>query len=129
MIKTSSDRSFGLVFTTVFGIIGLIPLWHGQPLLWWSLILASLFLILSLIQPKILHPLNQVWTRFGLLLHKIVSPVVMSVLFFLTVVPIGLLMRLFGKDPLKLRFDPQAKSYWIIREQPGPTPESMNYQF
>jgi hypothetical protein len=79
--------------------------------------------------PRLLTPLNRLWTRFGLVLHAVVTPVVMGLLFYLTVVPIGIVMRLAGKDLLALRYDPGAKSYWIERRPPGPAPDTMPRQF
>ena len=79
--------------------------------------------------PKILSPLNRLWFRFGLLLHHIVNPVVMALLFFTTVTPMALIMRLLGKDPLRRKFDPEADSYWIPRQPAGPAPETMKNQF
>lgn len=128
-IKGSSDRAFGLVFATVFTIIALYPLLGGGLLRVWSLIVATIFLLLALVAPSILVPANRLWMRFGGLLHYIVSPIALGIVFFAALVPTGLLMRLFGKDPLRLRFDPAAESYWIPREPPGPSPESLNNQF
>ena len=128
-LKTSSDRSFGLVFAAVFAIIGLWPLLHEASLRWWGLAVAAGFLAVALIRPNLLRHLNRIWTQFGLLLHKIVTPVVMSLLFFVTVTPIGLIMRLFGKRPLQLGFEPQIESYWIVLDPPGPAPESMKMPF
>lgn len=127
--KPSSDRSFGVVFAVVFAIIGLYPLRHGTDPRWWSLGIAAAFLAVALVRPARLNPLNRLWTRFGLLLNAIITPVIMGLLFWLAFVPTGLLMRLLGKRPLNLGFDDQCESYWITREQPGPTPESMKYQF
>lgn len=128
-IKTSSERSFGFVFTTVFAIIGLFPLFHHNPVRVWSLGVAAVFLIAALAAPKILAPLNRLWMKFGLLLHAIVNPVVMAFLFFSTVTPIALFLRLRGKDPLRLKLDPAARSYWIDRTPPGPPPDTMPRQF
>lgn len=128
-IKTSSDRAFGLVFTVVFAIVAAWPLIGGALPRWWALAIAGLFLAASLIRPSVLAPLNRLWTRFGLLLHKIVNPLVMGLMFFLMVTPMGLVMRLAGKDPMRLRRDPNAETYWIEREPPGPAPESMKQQF
>ncbi len=128
-IKTSSDRAFGLVFTVVFVIIAAWPLLGGEAPRWWSAGIAGLFLAASFIRPAILAPLNRLWTRFGLLLHKIVNPIVMGVMFFGVVTPTGLIMRAFGKDPMRLRRDPAAASYWIEREPPGPAPDTMKQQF
>jgi len=130
-IKIGSARSFGLVFATVFIIIALFPLLSDQQgsLRLWALIVAAFFAITALTMPRLLEPLNKLWFRFGLLLHKIVNPLVMGLLFFGTVTPTGLLMRSLGKTPLKLGFDKSAESYWITRTPPGPAPESMKRQF
>ncbi len=128
-VKGSSNRSFGLVFTVVFFLIGLFPLLGSGPVRLWSLGLGGAFFVVSFLRPDVLQPLNRLWTQFGLLLNKIISPVILAVLFFLVVTPTGLLMRLFSGNPLKPRFDPKADSYWIKRDPPGPKPESMSDQF
>jgi hypothetical protein len=123
-VKTSSDRSFGIVFTVVFAIIGLFPLLSSHSPRWWSVGVAG-----ALLYPKILAPLNRLWTRFGLLLHKVVNPLVMGLLFFLVVTPIALLMRICGKRPLHLKTEPDTPTYWILRDPPGPAPDTMKQQF
>lgn len=128
-VAGSSDRSFGLVFAVVFTVIALYPLISGGALRAWGLAVAGIFGVLALFIPAVLSPLNRLWTKFGKLLHHVVSPVALGIVFYLAVAPTGLLMRLFGKDPLRLRFDPAAKSYWIKRDPPGPTAESLNNQF
>lgn len=128
-IKTSSDRAFGLVFTAFFLFVGLWPLLHGQAWRLWALILAAGFALVSLTRPAWLAPLNQQWTRLGLLLHKIVNPIVLGLIFLLSIVPISLLFRLLGKDPLRLKRKPDATSYWIPRQPPGPAPDSLPRQF
>lgn len=128
-VKGSSNRSFGIVFSIVFAVIGLFPLIGGAAPRWWALAIAGLFLLAALAAPKLLAPLNRLWMRFGLLLHRIVNPLVMALLFFLVVTPIALLMRLFGKRPLHLKTDPDAATYWIPRDPPGPQPETMKQQF
>ena len=128
-IQSSSDRSFGFVFAAVFLIIALYPLLHASGIRIWAVVISGLFLLLAALVPQILAPANRLWTKFGMLLHHIVSPVALGVLFFLVVTPTGLLMRLFGKDPLRLRFDPAADSYWIKRDPPGPAADSLNNQF
>lgn len=128
-VKSGSDRSFGIVFAVVFGIIGLLPLWNGETIRVWALIIAVLFLSAALIYPKVLSPLNRGWFQFGLFLHKVVSPLVMGLIFFGAVMPTGLLMRLFGKKTLDLDFDPSMKSYWVHRTPPSPEPGSMKRQF
>ncbi|MCP5370572.1 MAG: hypothetical protein H6907_02470 [Hyphomicrobiales bacterium] len=127
--KAGSDRAFGIVFAVAFAVVAAWPLMHGGPVRWWAVAVAGVFLVLALAVPKVLYPLNLVWFEFGLLLHKVVSPLVMGLLFFLTLTPLAFLMRLAGKDPLRLRFDPKADSYWIHRDPPGPPPETMRNQF
>ena len=128
-IQGSSNRSFGLVFAGFFAIVGLFPLVAGGPIRYWALLTGAVFLLLGLALPSVLGPLCRLWMKFGQLLHRIVSPIVLGIMFFLVVTPIGLLMRLAGKDPLRLKFDREAGSYWIAREPPGPAPESLRDQF
>ena len=128
--KTSSDQAFGLVFTVVFTLVAIWPWVFGDTgvRLWSALLAVGLFLI-SIAYPKALAPANKIWTQFGLLLHRIVNPVVLGLIFLLTVVPTGLIFRLLGKDPLRLKLDHEAKTYWIDRTPPGPPPETMSQQF
>ena len=132
-IKVGSEKSFGLVFAAVFIIIALFPVLgtsdQETSVRLWALIVAALFAVIAMTKPQLLAPLNNLWFRFGLLLHRIVNPLVMGLLFFLTVTPIGLLMRMLGKVPLKLKFEKDADSYWIARNPPGPAPDSMKRQF
>lgn len=132
-VKVGSERSFGLVFAVVFIIVALLPLLtmsdQEGALRFWALIVAAFFAVTALTMPRILAPLNKLWFRFGQLLHHIVNPLIMGLLFFLTVTPIGLLMRALGKTPLKLSFDKNTDSYWIIRTPHGPAAESMKRQF
>ncbi|MDJ0949901.1 MAG: SxtJ family membrane protein [Alphaproteobacteria bacterium] len=128
-VKTSSDRAFGIVFAVVFGLIGLWPLIGEGGVRLWALIIAAAFAIAAFAMPRLLAPLNRQWTRLGLVLHKIVNPIVMGFLFYVVVTPIGLLMRVLGKNPLKLEFDRAARSYWVERRPPGPAPETMKNQF
>ena len=115
-VKMGSNRSFGLVFAFVFLVISLWPLINGFPIRIWSLALTSIFLILGLMNSKILHPLNLVWFKFGILLGSIIAPIVMGVVFFAVVTPTGLLMKLFRKDLLNCKLDKTKKSYWIKKE-------------
>ena len=115
-IKIGSNRSFGIVFFTVFLIIATYPLINNGELRIWSLILSLVFLILGLLNSKILYPLNKIWFKFGLLLGRFVSPLVMAIIFFLVVTPIGLLMRILNKDLLNLKFN-KSKSYWIEKNE------------
>ena len=128
-IKVGSERSFGLVFAAVFLIIALFPLLGDGGVRLWSVGVAAVFAGLGLFLPKSLTPLNKLWFRFGLLLNKVVSPIVMGILFFLTVTPIGLIRRLFVKDPLNQRLDPDAKSYWIEVDREQAAQTSMKNQF
>ena len=124
-----SERSFGLVVGGVLLGIGVWPLPWGRPArVWWAAAGAAL-LAAALVHPPLLVPLNRAWTALGWALHRVVSPLVMGAIFFGVVLPIGLAMRLAGKDLLRLRRDPDAPTYWIPRQPPGPTPESMRQQF
>jgi hypothetical protein len=129
IVKGGSDRSFGCVFVCVFLAAGLLPLRHAQPIRLWALAVSGVFLVPTLIRPKVLHPLNVLWTRLGVLLGQIAAPIVLGLLFFLVVTPIACVMRLLGKRPLLLQMDPGVASYWIKRQPPGPAPESMIHQF
>jgi hypothetical protein len=125
----SSDRSFGLTIAGFFAVMAGLSAWRaGERWPYW-LGAAAILAFFALVAPKLLAPFNRAWTKLGLLLFKVVNPVVMFVLFAVAIVPIGLLRRALGNDSLKLRFDPEATSYWIPREPPGPAPESMKNQF
>ena len=124
----SSDRSFGLVFAVFFTAVGCWPLLFGNAPRFWALALAAVFLGLALLRPRLLAPLNALWTRLGLLLHRVVNPIVLGLLFFAVMTPAGLLRRWLHPDPLRLAFDRKAATYWIQRE-PGPPPQSMTRQF
>lgn len=128
-VKGSSNRSFGLVFTGFFTFVAGVSAWHHGWAWPWASGLAVIFLVVSLVAADILAPLNRAWTKLGLLLGKIVAPVVLGLLFFLSIVPIGLIMRARGKDLLRMKFDRSARSYWIERTPPGPAPETMRKQF
>ena len=124
-IKVSSNKSFGIVFSIFFLLISVYPLLNNDPIYYWSLFVSFIFLVLGLMNSKILSPLNLLWFKFGILLGKIVSPVVMGIIFFLVVTPIGFIMRILGKDLLNLKFNAN-KSYWI--EKTGPK-SNMKKQF
>ncbi len=125
----SSDRSFGLVFAAVFALIGGLPLVHLAPPRWWAFAVALVFALLALLRPALLHPANRAWLAFGALLHRVVSPLVMSAVFFLCVTPVAWIMRLRGKDVLSLERRPDLSSYWIGREPPPAASETMKRQF
>jgi hypothetical protein len=128
-VRGSSDRSFGLVFAGFFLVVAFLPLLKGHAARWWAAPFSALFLIVALVAPSILRPLNRIWLQVGLLLQRIVSPVILAVLFYLVFTPLSFLGRMMGKDFLKLRFDRDAKSYWIPRTPPGPPAEGMINQF
>ena len=116
-IKIGSNKSFGIVFSIVFLLISIYPLINDENIRYWSLLISFVFLVLGLLNSKILTPLNKIWFKFGILLGKIISPFIMGVIFFFVVTPIGLLMRIFKKDLLNLRFN-NDKSYWIKKKGP-----------
>ena len=124
-----SERSFGLVVGGVLLGIGAWPLLLGRPGRPWPAAIGAVLAVAALLLPRLLVPLNRAWTALGWALHRVVSPLVMGAIFFGVVWPIGLSLRLAGKDLLRLRREPGAPSYWIPREPPGPAGESMRQQF
>jgi hypothetical protein len=124
-----SNRKFGITFAVVFALLATLKLYHWSPWFYAWAALCVMMLALSFLWPEGLAPLNRAWLKLGLLLHRLVNPVVMMLLFYGTILPIGLLMRLSGKDLLRLKRDPHAKSYWIQRTDDRPWAESMRQQF
>ena len=124
-IKTSSNKSFGIVFFIVFLLIALYPMTKGNDLRLWSLIISLIFLTLGLINSIILTPLNRLWFKFGIFLGKIISPIILGIIFFLIVTPTGILLRLFGKDVINLKYNNDS-SYWIKKTGPK---NNMKNQF
>ena len=122
-VKLSSNKSFGIVFFIVFLLIGVYPLLKGSDLRIWSLIISFIFLFLGLINSRILTPFNRLWFKFGLLLGKFISPIIMGIIFFIVVTPNGIIMRLFKKDLLNLKFN-EKETYWI--EKKGPKSKMKN---
>ena len=122
-VKISSNRSFGIVFFLVFLLIALYPLTYVGDVRIWSVIISLFFLVLGLLNSKILTPLNKLWFKFGIFLGKVISPIIMGIIFFLVVTPIGFIMRLLGKDVLNLKYS-NNKSYWI--EKSGPKSKMKN---
>ena len=122
-IKIGSNKNFGIVFFIVFLFISIYPLLSDGSLRLWSLVISILFLILGIMNSRILSPLNKVWFKFGIFLGRIISPIIMGIIFFLVVTPIGYLMRLFKKDVLNLKFN-DNKSYWV--EKKGPKSKMKN---
>ena len=115
-IKRSSNKSFGIVFCIVFLLIGIWPILNNESYRFWALVISLVFLILGLTNSKLLTPFNILWFKLGILLGKIVSPVVMGIIFFFVVTPTAILMRLFKKDLLNLKYN-DSKSYWIKKDE------------
>ena len=115
-IKMSSNRSFGILFFIVFVIIGLWPLLNDADIRIWSILLSLVFLILGIFNSKILTPFNRIWVRFGIILGTIIAPFVMGLVFFIVITPIGIVMRLLGKDLLNIKYSNKI-SYWIKRDK------------
>ena len=127
--RGSSDRSFGVVFAIFFALAALWPLRTHRPIRLWALVLSVIFLFLALLIPRSLSPLNRFWTKLGLLLGRIVSPIVTGLLFYAVITPIALLFRLTKKDPLRLVPQATSGTYWLERRPSGPPPETMINQF
>ena len=125
-VKINSEKSFGVVFFVIFMVIGLLPLISGNLPRLWAFGISFLFLLLSFIAPQILKIPNKIWFKFGMFIGGIVAPISLAIVYATTIVPIGLTLRLFGKDLLRLKLNPSAKSYWIKRID---EPQSMRYQF
>jgi hypothetical protein len=128
-ICIGSERSFGLVLAAALTTVAAFPLLAGQDPRWTALALASGLLVTARLRPALLQPFNRLWFKFGLLLSRVTTPIVMGVLFFAVIVPTGLIMRFARKDLLSLKFNPAAPSYWIKRDPVGPQPDSMRNQF
>ena len=125
-IKMNSNRNFGLVFFIIFLILGLWPITNAEEIRIWLILLAFIFLILGIMESKLLSPLNRFWFKFGIMLGAIVAPIVMGAIFFIVVTPIGIVMSIIGKDLLNKKHDKKKKTYWIKRIKP---PGSMKRQF
>ncbi len=121
-----SERAFGLVFTVVFALIALWPVMNGNSPRWIVLILGAALLAVSILKPSVLRTPNRLWFKFGLFLGAIMAPIVMALVFLVAFLPIGLILRIFGKDLLSIRMDREAKSYWIARES-DPKPMKLQY--
>lgn len=128
-VAGGSERSFAIVMAAALTVLGTVNWWHDGRVWPWLGGIAVGLLILGFFWPAALKPLTQGWLKFGLVLHAIVNPIVMGLIFYLAVWPTGLVLRALGKDPLRLRFEPERDSYWIVRRPPGPAPESMKDQF
>jgi hypothetical protein len=124
-----SNRSFGFVFTAFFALVGAWSWWSGGGFAPWGFAIAAAVLVVALAVPRMLAPFNRAWMKLGELLHPVANFVVLGAIFLLIFVPVGLAMRLAGRDALRRRFDPAAKSYWIPRTPPGPDPSGLPNQF
>ena len=125
-IEKSTEKSFGVVFSIVFLIVSLYPLINSEGLRIWALVVSTIFFLLAFVAPKVLVLPNKLWFKFGILLGSIIAPIVMTLVYFVVVLPIGLIMRLLGKDLLRQKLDKNVKSYWIERSEPM---GSMKNQF
>ncbi|GMT42953.1 MAG: hypothetical protein IEMM0002_1364 [bacterium] len=115
-VKAGSNRSFGLVFAVVFAVIGLLPFLRGGIVHWWAVVAAVFFMVAAAICPDVLAPLNRLWFKFGLLLNKVMEPVIMTILFFVVITPFALAVRMIKGELLPRSFDRDASTYWIDRE-------------
>ncbi len=125
-ITQGTEKSFGIIFSIIFLIVSLYPLINSEGLRIWALVVSIIFFLLAFLAPKILVLPNKLWFKFGILLGSIIAPIVMAFVYFVTVLPTGLIMRLLGKDLLKQKLDKNAKSYWVKRSEPM---GSMKNQF
>jgi Saxitoxin biosynthesis operon protein SxtJ len=128
-VEGPTDRGVGVVFAVFFAVVATLSLSKGGAAWIWWLAGSALFLAAALLRPRLLAPLNRLWLKLGLLLYKVVSPLTLGLLFFTTITPIGLLLRLGNKDLLRKRIDKSANTYWIPRQPPGPAAETMKNQF
>jgi predicted permease len=128
-VAESSDRAFGIVFAVAFSVLALLPLLGRESPRWWAFILASVSLMTALFLPDVLRPFKRAWLKLGLLMHKVVNPVVMGLLFFVVITPAALIMKVIRRDALHRRPDPAARSYWVARESPATDPSAMRNQF
>lgn len=128
-VQVGSERNFGLVFCAFCAIVAAFQVWAGTGKNWYWFSAAAVFALLAFFLPLALRPLNLIWFKFGILLHHVISPIILGLMFFLVFTPIGLFMRIAGKRPLNLEFDRKATSYWIARNPPGPSADSFPNQF
>lgn len=127
--RQSSNRSFGLIIAAALVVVGCWPLIHGEAVRPWALILGACFVLVALVRPQVLARLNRWWMRLGILLGNIVSPLALAIVYYLAIVPTGLIMRWLGKNTMGLRFDSSASTYWIARDPKARPDESMKNQF
>lgn len=127
--KPLDDRVFGLIFSGIFCVIALFPLIYGGAYRQWALVVAAVWAVPAIVYPSVLAPLNRLWAQFGQVMHKIINPVLMGLIFFLTVFPTAIVLKVLGKDPMRRKFDSKADSYWISRDNEALTKESFDNQF
>lgn len=128
-VEGPPPRAFGVLFAVIFGVVAVWPVFSGALPRWWALALAVILALISWRRPALLAPLNALWLGLGKLMHAVVSPVILGLVFFGVITPFGWVMRLFRKDSLRLRREPEAASYWIDREPPGPAGDTLYDQF
>ncbi len=128
-VASSSNRSFGWVFVAAFLAVALWPLATNGAPRHWALVVSGVLVLVTALAPALLTLTHRLWMLLGRLLHIVTSPLLLALMFYAVVTPMGWLMRVFGKVTLRLRFDPRADTYWIKRDPPGPSPDSMNNQF
>ena len=124
-----SNRQFGIVFIVFFVILGLLGLWRGWQLTPWFFGASGLVAAVTFIAPSLLTPFNRWWMALAAFLHKVVSPIILGLMFFAILTPVAFIMRLAGRDEMKRRWQPDAKSYWVPRDPPGPPKGSLDNQF
>jgi len=129
VVQASSDRGFGYVFAGFSALVAALSFYKGSTRWPYWLAAAVIFAVVAFYRPSLLAPLNRLWTKLGLVLFAVVSPLVLGIVYYGCITPVGWLMRLSGKDPLRLRFEPERKSYWEARRPPGPPPDSLMKQF
>src|SRR5262249_16975500 len=129
VVQASSDRGFGYVFAGFSALVAALSFYQGGTRWPYWLAAAVMFALVAFYRPSLLAPLNRLWTKLGLVLFAVVSPLVLGIVYYGCITPVGWLMRLSGKDPLRLRFEPERKSYWVARQPPGPAPDSLLNQF
>src|SRR5262245_65253995 len=128
-IKRASDRSFGFVFAAVFAIVAFWPLMTGSGPQLGALALAAIFLMIAVVRPPLIAPLNWLWFKVGVVLHHVVTPIVMGVIFVLGVLPTALIKGTRRSDALRLDPRRRGKSNWVVRTPPGPSPDTMSHLF
>lgn len=126
--KMLENRTFGLIFAAIFAVIALFPLINGGDIRQWAGIISLAFASVAIVFPALLLPLNKLWVKFGLFMHKIVNPILMGLIFFVAVFPTGIILKLLGKDPMRRKLDQAVDSYWIERNEPLGK-ESFDNQF